>query len=466
MLGGIHFRRFVAILASACVVAALVCNRAFSQDDMLSSDEAAVVKARVQKIRGLTLKHDVPVTYLSVAETEARFRTEFAKQITQEEIDTGLAENKMIGLFPPDLKFERKDLADMTLELAGFYDNHHKDIVIIDRPVTTALPERYRNALAEMKKIDTMGTLGHELTHAIQDQHFDIEAAQKKYKGNSDRELAYKAIVEGDATLSGFSVVTGRVDDETIDYFDSHLQDIVPIFMGRMEGKPRAMTYPFIFQYTEGARFVAEAYHRNKWEGVNALFNGPPLSTQQIMHPELYFDHPTPALTVKLAGYEKVLHDWKKVDEDTLGELMLKIMIERTMGEDTPYVEASTKWAGDRIVALQKGKSLTMLWMIVFRSAGAADNFAQLYSGILDKVLPGTTARKIDQRGPAVFVMIGDGAIRNHEFIPEVWKQSSIDGTAIESYEALSPARQPLHRKQPHCNRIQRPNLRARRRER
>ena len=31
--------------------------------------------------------------------------------------------------------------------------------------------------------------------------------------------------------------------------------------------------------------------------------------------------------------------------------------------------------------------------------------------------------------------MIGDGAIRNHEFIPEVWKQSSIDGTAIESYE-------------------------------
>jgi hypothetical protein len=288
-----------------------------------------------------------------------------------------------------------------------------------------------------MKKLDTMGTLGHELTHALQDQHFDIEAAQKKYKGNSDRELAYKAIVEGDATLSGFSVVTGRVDDETIDYFDSHLQDIVPIFMGRMEGKPRAMTYPFIFQYTEGARFVAEAYHRNKWEGVNALFNGPPLSTQQIMHPELYFDHPTPALTVKLAGYEKVLRDWKKVDEDTLGELMLKIMIERTMGEDTPYVEASTKWAGDRIVALQKGKSLTMLWMIVFRSAGAADNFAQLYSGILDKVLPGTTARKIDQRGPAVFVMIGDGAIRNHEFIPEVWKQSSIDGAAIESYEPV-----------------------------
>jgi hypothetical protein len=434
-LGGTRLRRFVATIASACVVAALCCNLAHSQDDVLSGDEAAVVKARVQKIRGLRLKHDVPVTYLSVAETEARFNTEFAKHISQEEIDTGVEENKMIGLFPPDLKIERKDLADLTLELAGFYDDHHKDIVIIDRPLTVELPERYRNAVTQLRKIDTMGTLGHELTHALQDQYFDIGAAQKKYKGNSDQELAYKAVVEGDATLSGFSVVTGRVDDETIDYFDSHLQDIVPIFMGRTEGKPRAMTYPFIFQYTEGARFVAEAYHRNKWDGVNALFKGPPLSTQQIMHPELYFDLPTPALTVKLAGYEKVLHDWKKTDEDTLGELMLKIMLERTMGEDTPYVQAATKWAGDRIVAVQKGKSLTVLWMIVFRNISAAENFAQLYSGILDQVLPGTTARKIDQRGPAVFVAIGDGAIRYHEFIPEVWKQSSIDGTPIESYE-------------------------------
>ena len=427
---------FVVTIASACVVAALFCNLASSQDDVLSGDEAAVVKARVQKIRGLRLKSDVPVTYLSVAETESRFTAQFAKLISQDEIDIGVEENKMIGLFPPDLKIQRKDLADMTLELAGFYDDHHKDIVIIDRPLTVVLPDRYRNAVTQMRKLDTMGVLGHELTHALQDQYFDIGAAQKKYKGNTDRELAYKAIVEGDATLSGFSVVTGWVNDQTIDYFNSHLQDIVPVFMGRMEGKPRAMTYPFIFQYTEGARFVAEAYHRNKWDGVNALFKGVPTSTQQIMHPELYFDHPTPALTVKLDGYEKVLHDWKKVDEDTMGELMLKIMLERTMGEDTPYVQASTKWAGDRIVALQKGKSLTVLWMIVFRNAGAADTFAQLYTEILDKVLPGSMARKIDQHGPAVFVMIGDGAIRNHEFIPEVWKQSQIDGTAIESYES------------------------------
>jgi hypothetical protein len=432
-LGGIRLR-FVALVASACVVAALFCHVAAAQvDGTLSGDEAGVVKARVQKIRGLKFTADVPVTYLGVEATKARFTAKFAREVSQQEIEVGVEENKMIGLLPPDLEFDRKDLADMTLEIAGFYDDHHRDIVIIDRPLAIELPAQYRNAVTGMMKLETAGVLGHEMTHALQDQHFGMGATLQKYKGNTDRTLAYKAVVEGDATLSGFSVVTGRVDDQTIDYFDTHLQDIVPVFMGRMEDKPRAMTYPFIFQYTEGARFVAEAYHRNKWEGVNALLKGPSLSTQQIMHPELYFDHPTPAKDVKLTGYEKVLHDWKKVDEDTLGELMLKIMLERTMGEGTPYVEASTKWAGDRIVALQKGKSLTVLWMLAFRDAGSADNFAQLYSGILDKVLPGMTARKIVQQGPAVFVMIGDGAIRNHEFIPEVWKQSRIDNAPIEA---------------------------------
>ncbi|HEV2169703.1 MAG TPA: hypothetical protein VGR40_02085, partial [Candidatus Binatus sp.] len=250
-MGGIQVRKVVSIIAAACVIAVLFCNFASPQEGELSGGEADVVKARVQKIRGLKFTSEVPVTYLSVEATEARFRTQFAKEISQEEIDIGVAENKMIGLYPPDLSIERKDLADITLELAGFYDDHHKDIVIIDRPIKVELPERFRNAVAQIHKLETMGTLGHELTHALQDQHFQIGDALKKYKGDTDRELAYKSIVEGDATLSGFSVVTGRVDDETIDYFDTHLQDIVPIFMGRTEGKPRALTYPFIFQYTE-----------------------------------------------------------------------------------------------------------------------------------------------------------------------------------------------------------------------
>jgi len=179
-LRAIRLGRFVAIIASACVVAAFFCNLAASQDSALSGDEAAVVKARVQKIRGLKLTADVPVSYLSVAEMQSRFRAEFARQMSQDEIDNGVEEGKMIGLYPPEMKIERKDLADMSLELAGFYDPRRKDIVVIDRPIAVALPERYRNVMTEHMKLETAGTLGHELTHALQDQHFNIGAAQKK----------------------------------------------------------------------------------------------------------------------------------------------------------------------------------------------------------------------------------------------------------------------------------------------
>jgi len=132
-LGGIRLR-FVALVASACVVAALFCFVAGAQvDGTLSGDEAGVVKARVQKIRGLKFTADVPVTYLGVEATKARFSAQFAHEVSEEELEVGVEENKMIGLLPPDLEFDRKDLADMTLEIAGFYDDHHRDIVIIDR---------------------------------------------------------------------------------------------------------------------------------------------------------------------------------------------------------------------------------------------------------------------------------------------------------------------------------------------
>jgi len=90
ILGGIRPGRFIAIIAFACVSAASFCNLAASQDGVLSGSEAALVKARVQKIRELKLTANVPVSYLSVAQTQSRFRTEFERQMSQEEIDTGV----------------------------------------------------------------------------------------------------------------------------------------------------------------------------------------------------------------------------------------------------------------------------------------------------------------------------------------------------------------------------------------
>ena len=58
--------------------------------------------------------------------------------------------------------------------------------------------------------------LAHELTHALQDQHFHLEHMMDAVKDNDDRDLALKALAEGDATLSGFGYVNGKLDNATI----------------------------------------------------------------------------------------------------------------------------------------------------------------------------------------------------------------------------------------------------------
>ncbi|HEY6418013.1 MAG TPA: hypothetical protein VIX59_03335 [Candidatus Binataceae bacterium] len=419
----------------ASAIGALILLASFAiasaQTTVLSSDDTARVRDRVQAMRGLKFTSKVPISYLSVDQVETRFKAEFAHQLSERELETSVEENKMIGLYPADFKIDKDRMAMTALELAGFYDPRRKDLVIVDRPLSVVVPERLRNAVEMYEKLETAGVLAHEFTHALQDQNYQIGTTQQHNKGNDDRELAFKAVVEGDATLSGFGVVFGRLDEASMDYLLSHLQEVAPVFMARTEGMPHAMTELMLFQYFDGACFVADAFHRKGWPGVNALFTKPPQSTQQILHPELYFDTSTPPKIVKLAGYARTLHDWTKEDEDTYGELIIKIMLERTMGESTPYVQAARKWSGDRIVALARGNSVTVLWMIAFRDQNSADTFSRLYSGILDKVLPGSTARRVEQRSNVVFAMIGDGAIRSQEFLPEVWKQSTVGGAPI-----------------------------------
>ena len=120
--------------------------------------------------------------------------------------------------------------------------------------------------------------------------------------------------------------------------------------------------------------------------GVNALYAKPPQSTQQVLNPWMYFDRPTPVPQVHLAGYEKVLSDWKKSDESTAGELMLRVVIQAALGKHSSYVVLANVWAGDRMITLTKGTAVTVLWMIAFTNDESAQSFTAAYAEALDKI--------------------------------------------------------------------------------
>jgi hypothetical protein len=378
------------------------------------------IVARIQILRELKFKSRVPISYLTPDQVALRIKGDIKREKLNGTLALESKAGAMLGLYPANFDLAEVAVGMLKREIAGFYDPRKKDLVIVESPLAKGA------TVTGMQKMETVNVVAHELTHGLQDQNFNIGATLEQVKNDDDRSVAMKAVIEGDATLAGFGFIAGRMDDEVLNVFVKHIPDMEKQFAEKTRDVPLGVSEPFIFQYMYGARFVAEAYHRNGWKGVDALYAHPPQTSQEIMNPWMYFDRPTPRPEIHLAGYEKVLADWKQAEVSTFGELLLRVLIRSTLGKDSAYVVLANAWAGDSAVILVKGESVTILWMVAFTNDESAATFADAYGTALDKINGGHTAHRVERNGREVFVMAGDGAIRFREFLPAVWKESTV----------------------------------------
>jgi hypothetical protein len=283
--------------------------------------------------------------------------------------------------------------------------------------------------------------LAHEFTHALQDQNFNFGARDEALKSNGDRALALHSVAEGDATIAGYACMLGRMDSVILATLIGNLTSFSQTFTGAAAGVPRGVAEPLIFQYTDGVKFVAEAYQRGGWKGVDKLYSDPPQSTQQIIDPSLYFERPALPATVTVAGYQSRMAGWHKSDEDTLGELGLRIILENTRGTKSPDLALAGKWAGDRIVMLRKGETVTVIWLLAFRDADSAARFAAVYRKVLDGMHGHPAAHRVELKGNAVLVVIGEAVAHYDRLGPAIWKASTITAPA----PAITPGGPSLH---------------------
>jgi hypothetical protein len=415
-----------AIAAAFAIGIALVTAQAHGglAANSISPAQVRKIVAGIQVLRGLNFKSKIPITYITPDAVAKRMTADVNNAKDKESIRLASESGVMLGLYPPNVDLAGATIAMLQGQLGGFYDFRRKDLAIVESPPAKGA------VISNEEKIETEDVIAHELTHALQDQNFKIAKPLDNSGQDDDRTAALRAVVEGDATLAGFGFIAGRMDDQVLDAFVKHIPEMEKQFAERTRDVPLGIREPFIFQYMQGARFVAEAYHRDGWPGVNALYAHPPQSTQQILNPWMYFDRPAPVPQVHVVGYEKVLKDWKKSDESAAGELMLRVIIEATLGKDSAYVAIANAWAGDSMVILTKGSSVTVLWMIAFTNEESAQSFADAYGDALDKIDGAHAAHRVERNGRTALVMVGDGAIRFHEFLAEVWKQSTVSSSA------------------------------------
>ncbi|MGH7915731.1 MAG: hypothetical protein ACREPW_13955, partial [Candidatus Binataceae bacterium] len=102
-------------------------------------------------------------------------------------------------------------------------------------------------------------------------------------------------------------------------------------------------------------------------------------------------------------------------------------------------------WAGDRIVMLRKGETVSVIWLLAFRDADSSARFAAVYRKVLDHMHGRPAAHRVERKGNAVLVVIGEVAAHFDKLGPAVWKASAITAPL----PAITPGGPSLHASAP-----------------
>jgi hypothetical protein len=330
------------------------------------------VLEQMSQITGLKLRSPLKKTLRGRDEIRAYVIREMEEEKNGAERYAGARSAEAFGLLPKNFDFDNFMVAVLTEQIAGLYDPKAHEFYIADW-----IP------LGDQRMV-----MAHELTHALEDQHFNIEPWVKAARPNEDAELAREAVLEGSATAAMVDYLlqgTGRSVKD--------LPDIDPsMFMGDLSTTPTlAKAPPFIkdalvFPYLGGLQFSVAALKDKGWEALPALFEKPPASTQQILHPGAYQAHKAPA-EVSVPAIGNVLGaDWAKLEENVLGEFGWKEVLKQFLGQDraTPLAEA---WAGDRynVYEHKTSKHLVLVARLRMARQEQAVRFFGQYSEALEK---------------------------------------------------------------------------------
>ena len=317
---------------------------------------------------------------------------EWEKEVTPEEFKIDEATWKVMDLIPHDFDLKSAYVKLLTEEVAAFYDPKTKTMHLIREPEKTPDDKPKKPAsLIEMimgrdqgfDKAEAQGVMAHELTHALDDQHFDLDAMSQVVIEDDDATLALSALMEGEATLTmmavGQSDWTGTqiisTPAEGLNRVMRWITPLMPMTGGATSRKsPPVMVESLIFPYLQGLVFCASLTNQGGWPALDRAYENPPVSTEQIIHPEKYQgpkrDWP---MSIKLGDF-KTPDGFKKLGESVIGELTTRILLSQNGGRN-----AAAGWDGDTLSVFE---SLTVknkfacVWMTTWDSAQDAYEFA------------------------------------------------------------------------------------------
>jgi hypothetical protein len=344
---------------------------------LAASDPLEEPMRQVERFRGLAFDAPVEVVTVPRADLRKTLEAQIAKSSTLP-VGEYLSILQALQLLEQDEGALERLMELYEAQVLAFYDPETRKYYTFDQaPGGAPLDETMAEAVAV-----------HELTHALQDQKFDAGARLRALETDWDAQLAYHAVLEGEATFVMLAALLGRMG-VTLDQI-TETDDVVSAIaaMGALNPGFPADAPPYFveslkFPYLRGLELVVEMYRREGWAGVDRLHASPPRSSEEVMDPELYLARTSPGRGACEAG--------KATLATTLGAFHWTFLL----GE-----EAGSGWASDCVRVTRRGSGFQVEGASGWDSEADAAQFAEE----LRRFLAGKAVRKpkVDRKGTAV----------------------------------------------------------------
>ncbi|HHI79493.1 MAG TPA: hypothetical protein ENK02_05900 [Planctomycetes bacterium] len=366
-------------------------DKAIVQKMLETADQ---VQKEVGDLRGKPFKHGVK----KAVRTEKELRAFLKKEIFEEELGHGKLERNQwmlqtVGLLPRDMDLGKTILDVLLNQIGGFYDPKQNSFFMMEK---TARMGDFMNRIM----------IAHELTHALDDQYYGLDPIMKKASKTEDGGFAIGSVVEGSATALMTRWTMKNISS-------AGREGLMAQMKAEQERSKAFFAAPPYFwtlaaKYVMGMRFLVGggtmmefnkkliSMPRGVAERVEQALKNPPKSSEQILHPEKYWDPSKRDLPITIQNEKKVkesiletLGGGSLLGEETLGEILCAILARPQNKKLNPMLmnsarfwtnKASEGWGGDRLFMLKdKAGKKGIVWITLWDSRKDAEEFAEAY---------------------------------------------------------------------------------------
>ncbi len=325
------------------------------------------IEQQTSELRGLPFKNPVNYKMIERAELHRVLVEKVKEQYTEQEMRDYNRTLATMGLVPEGTDMLNVMVSLYNEQVAAFYVPEERALYTFKELVFSS-------------NLDKM-VLSHELTHALQDQHFDLQKFPLKIKDNDDLALATSALVEGDATVLMTRWYVENIDPAKM------LGDLGAMLnqnTAKLREAPPYLREMLMFPYQQGQQFAMAVYMSGGTAAIDAAFRNPPTCTKDILHPEKFLRQRATPEHPELPRLES--KDWRLIGNNVLGEFGMDFILQQAMGAFDAQTLAEG-WNGDRYQVYERGTNgpTALVWATAWEDDSQAGDFESAYKKVVAK---------------------------------------------------------------------------------